>query len=79
MITPKVRNEGSAKDRHGASPESDPLYLFACHVEWHNRGNLRAYGELIAALGDCDEEIRLVAEALLTRCESKPVVVTHRK
>ena len=43
----------------------DPLYLFACHLEWRNEGNLRAFQELLAALDDPNEEIRLVAECLL--------------
>ena len=43
----------------------DPLYLFACHLEWRNRGNLAAHEELLAALDDSDCEIRTVAEVLL--------------
>ena len=45
----------------------DPIYLFACHLEWRDRGNLPAYHELTAALDDPDEGIRGVAEALLRR------------
>jgi len=45
----------------------DPLYLFACHLEWHRKGNLAAYQELLRALNDTDEEIRIVAESLLER------------
>ena len=44
-----------------------PMYLFACHVEWCNKGRLDAYEELIAALDDVDEDIRVVAERLLHR------------
>jgi hypothetical protein len=50
----------------------DPIYLFACHLEWRDRGNLRAYHELIAALEEGDENIRLVAEALLHRSSPHP-------
>jgi len=45
----------------------DPLYLFVCHLEWHNRGNLGAYQELLAALDDNDYSVRMVAEVLLHR------------
>jgi len=45
----------------------DPLYLFACHLEWHHKRNLAAYQELLAALDDVDCDIRAVAEALLHR------------
>jgi hypothetical protein len=45
----------------------DPLYLFACHLEWHYKRNLAAYQELLAALDDVDCDIRAVAEALLHR------------
>ena len=39
----------SEKIRH-----RDALYLFACHLEWHTKGNLAAYLELMAALDDQD-------------------------
>ena len=47
--------------------QRDPLYLFACHLEWRHKGNLEAYQELLAALNDCDCEVRMVAEALLSQ------------
>ncbi len=50
----------------------DPIYLFACHLEWRDRGNLRAYDELIAALDDVDPNIRYLAEALLHRSSPHP-------
>jgi hypothetical protein len=50
----------------------DPLYLFACHLEWHTRRNLVAYEELLAALDDNDADIRSVAEALLHRSSPRP-------
>jgi hypothetical protein len=50
----------------------DPLYLFACHLEWHNKRNVAAYRELLAALDDPDERNRAVAEALLKRGSPRP-------
>jgi hypothetical protein len=44
----------------------DPIYLFACHLEWRDHRNLHAYHELVAALDDGDENIRLVAENFCT-------------
>jgi hypothetical protein len=45
----------------------DPLYLFACYLEWRDTGNVAGYQELLAALGDPDCGIRVVAEVLLHR------------
>ena len=45
----------------------NPVHLLECHLEWRNRGRLDAYQELVAALDDCDEEARTVAETLLHR------------
>jgi hypothetical protein len=50
----------------------DPLYLFACHLEWHKRQSLAAYQELLAALDDPDENIRTVEEGLLHRSSPYP-------
>ena len=50
----------------------DPLYLFACHLEWRNRQNVAAYQELLAALDDPGEKIRTVAEVLLHRSAPRP-------
>ncbi len=50
----------------------DPIYLFACHVEWRDRRNLRAYNDLIAALDDRDQSIRVLAETLLHRSSPQP-------
>jgi hypothetical protein len=51
----------------------DPLYLFACHLEWRDRANLAAYQELMAALDDTDESVRSVAEALIHRLSPRPL------
>jgi hypothetical protein len=56
--------------------QRDPLYLFACHLEWRYRGNLEAYQELLAALNDNDCEVRMVAEALLSRDRPGPSTST---
>jgi hypothetical protein len=53
-----------------------PLYLFACHLEWCNKGRLDAYEELVAALDDSDESIRVVAEKLLHRSSPRRQVRT---
>ena len=50
----------------------DPLYLFVCHVEWHQRRNLEAYQELVAALDDSDNRIRTMAEMMLHRSSPRP-------
>ena len=50
----------------------DPLYLFACHVEWHHRQNLGAHQELVAALDDSDRGVRAMAEMMLHRSSPRP-------
>ena len=62
-----VSVEQQAKHMSGPSLPRNPLYLFACHLEWLSKGRLDAYQELVAALDDYDEDIRKVAETLLHR------------
>ena len=50
----------------------DPLYLFACHLEWSHRRNLGAHQELVAALDDSDQAIRALAEMMLHRSSPRP-------
>ena len=50
----------------------DPLYLFACHLEWRTTRNLAAYQELLAALDDQDVGVRILAESLLQRSSPRP-------
>ena len=50
----------------------DPLYLFACHLEWRDNRDLAAHKELVAALDDPDEDIRHLAELLLHRSSPRP-------
>ena len=45
-------------------PDRDPLYLFFCHMEWRNHGDLAAYNQLVAALDDSDPAIRELAQHL---------------
>lgn len=54
------------------SGHRDPLYLFACHSEWRTKRNLACYNELLAALNDVEEEIRVLAEALLQCSSPRP-------
>lgn len=49
------------------SGSCDPLYVFACWVAWRSEGSLEARQQLLAALGDRDPEIRLLAKDLLKR------------
>ena len=60
------------RGRGDAGCRRDPIYLFACHLEWRDRRNLRAYNELIAALDDRDQSIRDLAETLLHRSSPQP-------
>jgi hypothetical protein len=50
----------------------DPLYLFACHLDWQYRRNLAAYQGLISALDDSNNKIREIAEMLLHRSSPRP-------
>ncbi len=61
-----------AAERGKAALYRDPLYLFACHLEWRDRRDVKAYQELVAALDDCLREIRAVAEMLLHRSSPRP-------
>jgi hypothetical protein len=50
----------------------DPLYLFACHLDWQYRRNLAAYQRLVSALDDSDIRIREIAEMLVHRSSLRP-------
>lgn len=52
--------------------QPDAVYLFACHVQWNNHDDLKAYEVLITALDSNDEEVRKIAEALLRRKSPRP-------
>ena len=53
-------------------PDRDPLYLFFCHMEWRNHGDLAAYNQLVAALDDGDPAIRELAQHSIHRRSSLP-------
>jgi len=68
LVSPRgARQEIELADMLEKLEYRDPLYLFACHLEWRARGNVAAYQDLVAALGDPDCDIRVVAEVLLHR------------
>ena len=64
----------SAIDPHtdpGISPDAaDPLYLFACHVEWQLRAEPTAAWELITASRSSCGDTRAQARAFLARSQS---------
>ena len=65
-------SERSLSKRSAMAGTHDPLYLFACHLEWHHRRNLGGYQTLVAALDDSDKRIRAIAETMLHRCSPRP-------
>lgn len=56
-----------------ARGEIDPLYLFACHIEWGQRGEPSAAWEIVSAAQSSHEDTRTHARALLAT--SHPVKV----
>jgi hypothetical protein len=72
VIDLQIETTPSTGDVNCEQQTHDPVYLFACHLEWRLRGDLSAYRELIAALDDSDPEIRAVAETLLRRPSPRP-------
>lgn len=60
------------EDHISGDPTRDPVYLFACFLEWHRRQSIFGYDQLVAALDDNDEEIRFVAMTLLRRASPRP-------
>ncbi len=69
---PYVHSEQPANLPHSGR---DPIYLFACHLEWRDHRDVSAYHELVAALDDFDPQIRCLAEMLLHR--TSPNSTTH--
>jgi CRP/FNR family cyclic AMP-dependent transcriptional regulator len=51
--------------------EIDPLYLFACEVEWARRGNTTAGWDIISAARSSHENTRAHARALLEHSQQK--------
>jgi hypothetical protein len=44
----------------------DPLYLFACYLEYCRKRNAAAHDELVAALHESNCDTRVIAEVLLS-------------
>ena len=65
-------SEQSPSKRSAMAGNHDPLYLFACRLEWHHWRKLGAYQALVAALDDSDQRIRVIAEVLLHRSSPRP-------
>jgi len=65
-------SERSLSEPSAMTGNHDPLYLFACHLEWHSWRNLGAYQALVAALDDSDQRIRVIGEILLHRRSPRP-------
>jgi hypothetical protein len=57
--------------RSGAFGDVDPLYLFACQVEWRKQCSHAAGTELLCALASPDAQSRLIAEVLLEACKCR--------
>ena len=53
------------------NPYRDPLYLFACYLEFHRTRNTAACHELVAVLHDSNRVARVVAEALLSQSSQR--------
>jgi hypothetical protein len=65
-------SERSLSKRFAMAGNHDPLYLFACHLEWHHWRNLGGYQALVAALDDSNQRIGVIAEMLLHRSSPRP-------
>lgn len=65
-------SEQSLSEASTITRTQDPLYLFACHLEWHHGRSLGAYQALVAALDDSENGIREIAELLLHRISPRP-------
>ena len=77
MIGPRILDGEKVEQPRRSTPTRDAIYLFACHVEWHSRGNIRAYSELLSVLDDRDGEIRLITETLLAEGSRHLPVTPH--
>jgi hypothetical protein len=69
---PKSPSEPSLSKRSTIAGNHDPLYLFACHLDWQYRRKLAAYQGLVSALDDSDNRIREIAEMLVHRSSPRP-------
>lgn len=64
--TEPLANESPLLDQDRKLNHADPLYLFACHIEWERREETTAGWELFAAAQSCNSETRAQARALLS-------------
>lgn len=64
--TPELRLEAAASQKQ---TDIDPLYVFACQIEWELRGDTSAAWEVVAAARDGNEDTRAHALALLERVQ----------
>jgi hypothetical protein len=62
----------SESKRSTMAGDQDPLFLFACHLEWYHQRSLRAYQALLAGLDASDKRIRAIAETMLHRSSPRP-------
>lgn len=60
------RPEGVLPDPFLRPGETDPLYLFACHIEWERREDTGAAWELLSAAQSSNQNTRAHARALLS-------------
>lgn len=68
---PELRLEAAASQTK--QTDIDPLYVFACQIEWELRGDASAAWEVVAAARHANEDTRSHALALLERLqEPKP-------
>jgi len=65
-------SEASSSEPLKIGGTQDPLYLFACHLDWQYRRDLAAYQGLVSALDDSDNSIRETAEMLVHRSSARP-------
>jgi hypothetical protein len=49
----------------------DPLYLFACYLEYRRKRNAAAHDELVVALHESNCDTRVIAEVLLSRTSQR--------
>ena len=57
--------DGAIPDAFLQPGETDPLYLFACHIEWERREDTGAAWELLSATQSSNQNTRAHARALL--------------
>jgi hypothetical protein len=69
-VAREIRANQSPASRDEIQP--DAAYLFACHLQWDQHGDLKAYFALVSALDSSNEEVQTIAESLLRRKSPRP-------